>query len=67
MENKTLSEITYLNRKKLFTENTSDFISENLLEEELIYEEELKKRKLTLVSLGSIYILLLLVSFTLLT
>lgn len=66
MEKLALNEITYLNRSKLIINDSEDFICHNLEEEKSIFEEELKKRKLTLISLGSLYIFLLLISFTLL-
>ena len=66
MEKLTLNEITYLNRSKLIINESEDFISHTLAEEEEVFEEELKKRKLTLLSLGSLYVFLLLISFTLL-
>ena len=62
-----MENINIVNNSVLLEENTKDFISENLEEEELHLQKELRKRKLTLISLGSVYVLLILASFTLLT
>ncbi len=48
-------------------EYTSDYVSNNVLEEEAKIKKELFKKKLTIISLGTIYVLLLVVSFTLLS
>ena len=57
----------YLQNSVLVEERTKDFVSENLEEEELLLHKELRKRKITLIGLGSVYVLLILASFTLLT
>ena len=62
-----LENINYVNNSILLKEKSNDFYSETLEEEELQLKEELRKRKLTLISLGSVYILLILASFTFLT
>ena len=62
-----MENINIVNNSVLLEENTKDFVSENLEEEELHLQKELRKRKLTLISLGSVYVLLILASFTLLT
>jgi hypothetical protein len=51
----------------LVNENVTDFVSNNILEEEAKIKKELFKKKLTIISLGTIYVLLLIVSFTLLS
>jgi len=51
----------------LLKNEVNDFISENLHEEDAIIQREIKKRKMTMLSLGTFYILLLIVSFTLLS
>jgi hypothetical protein len=48
-------------------EYASDYVSNNVLEEEAKIKKELFKKKLTIISLGTIYVLLLIVSFTLLS
>ncbi len=48
-------------------EYTSDYVSNNVLEEEAKIKKELFKKKLTIISLGTIYVLLLVISFTLLS
>jgi hypothetical protein len=62
-----LEKSNILQSKILFNESASDFISSTLFEEEGQIQEDLKKRKLTLIGLGSLYIVLILVSFTLLS
>jgi len=46
---------------------TSDYVYNNVLEEEAKIKKELFKKKLTLISLGTFYVLLLVVSFSLLS
>ncbi|MCB0748380.1 MAG: hypothetical protein KDC90_13040 [Ignavibacteriae bacterium] len=61
-------EKTKLHKSKLAFEQTStDFISHTLYEEDRELKEDLRMRKLKILGLGSIYVLLVLVSFTLLT
>jgi amino acid permease len=48
-------------------EKIQDYVSENHHEEELRLKKELRKRKLAMISLGSVYVMLILASFTLLT
>lgn len=62
-----MENINYVNNSILLNDKSEDFYSHNLEEEELLLQEELKKRKLTLISLGSIYVILILASFTFLT
>ncbi|MCB9211017.1 MAG: hypothetical protein H6610_08645 [Ignavibacteriales bacterium] len=62
-----LENINYVNNSILLKQKADDFYSETLEEEEIQLKEELRKRKLTLISLGSVYILLILASFTFLT
>jgi len=59
--------INYVNNSILLKEERKDFISETLEEEELQLKEDLRKRKMTLIGLGSVYVLLILASFTFLT
>ena len=63
----TVDNINYLNKSIIFNDESKDFVSETLNEEELERLEILKKRKLTLLGLSSIYIFLILASFTFLT
>lgn len=56
-----------LQGKILFNETSKDFISNTLFEEEEEIQDDIRKRKLTLIGLGSLYIALILVSFTLLS
>lgn len=51
----------------LLKDEVNDFISENLHEEDANIQREIKKRKMTMLSLGTFYILLLVISFTLLS
>lgn len=51
----------------LLKNEVNDFISENLHEEDANIQREIKKRKMTMLSLGTFYILLLVISFTLLS
>lgn len=51
----------------LLKNEVNDFISENLHEEDANIQREIKKRKMTMLSLGTFYILLLIISFTLLS
>ena len=62
-----LENINYVNNSILLKQKADDSYSETLEEEEIQLKEELRKRKLTLISLGSVYILLILASFTFLT
>ncbi len=56
------------NSKSMFIdEYASDFVSNNILQEEEKIKKELFKKKLTIISLGTLYVLLLVVSFTLLS
>jgi hypothetical protein len=59
----------YSSNSKSITINeyASDYVSNNVLEEEAKIKKELFKKKLTIISLGTIYVLLLIVSFTLLS
>lgn len=59
----------YNSNPKIVTINeyTSDFVSNNVIEEEAKIKKELFRKKLTIISLGTIYVLLLVVSFTLLS
>ncbi|MBK7978859.1 MAG: hypothetical protein IPK06_02370 [Ignavibacteriae bacterium] len=50
----------------LINDSNNDYISNTLFEEEQHIKDEIKKRKLKLIGLGSLYIVLILVSFTLL-
>ena len=50
-----------------FVQTSNDFISHTLNKEDKELKEDLRKRKLKLLGLGSIYVLLVLISFTLLT
>jgi len=59
--------INYVNNSILLEEERQDFVSETLEKEELELKEDLRKRKLTLIGLGSIYVVLILASFTFLT
>ncbi len=54
------------NSRILINDNNDDYISNTLFEEEQHIQDEIKKRKLKLIGLGSLYIVLILVSFTLL-
>lgn len=46
---------------------SDDYVNENIFEEESKIEKELFKKRITMVSLGAFYILLFVVSFTLLS
>ena len=48
-------------------EYTTDYVSNNIFKEEDKIKKELFKKKITIISLGTIYVLLLIVSFTLLS
>ncbi len=54
-------------KSMLIDEYASDFVSNNILQEEEKIKKELFKKKLTIISLGTLYVLLLVVSFTLLS
>lgn len=62
-----MENINYINRNILSNKKSFDFVSETVEEEEALLFEEMKKRKLTLIGLGSIYVILILASFTFLT
>lgn len=62
-----MENIRIVNNSALLDEEIDDFISETVHEEDDALQNEIKKRKLTLIGLGSLYIILLLVSFTFLT
>ncbi len=62
-----MENITYINKDYLKEEQVKDFVSKNLEEEELNFQQEQKRRKFALISLGSIYVLIILTSFVLLT
>ncbi len=62
-----MENIRILNKSALLEEEAEDFISETVLEEDDALQNNIKKRKLTLIGLGSLYIILLLVSLTFLT
>ena len=55
------------NNSIILDQKNEDFVSETLVEEENQLQEEIKKRKLKLIGLGSLYIALILTSFTFLT
>jgi hypothetical protein len=59
--------INYVNNSILLKHNSSDYLNENLEDDALQLKADLKKRKLTLLGLGSVYVLLILASFTFLT
>jgi len=59
--------VNVANDNMILNQKSEDFVSETLAEEETQLHEEIKKRKLTLIGLGSIYIVLILASFTFLT
>lgn len=62
-----MENVNYLNNSILVKKESKDFINETLEEEQLQLKADLRKRKLTLISLGSVYVLLILASFTLLS
>ena len=62
-----MENINYVNNSILLKHNPSDFVSETLEEDELQLQEDLRKRKMTLIGLGSLYVVLILASFTFLT
>lgn len=51
----------------LLKTESKDFISENLVEEELQIKQDMRKRKMTIIGLGSVYVLLILASLIILT
>ena len=46
---------------------STDYVNENIFEEESKIEKELFKKRVTMVGLGAFYVLLFVVSFTLLS
>ena len=58
-----MENINYVNNI-LFNDERKDFVSQTLEEEENQLKEDLKKRRRTLIGLGSFYVILLLASFT---
>lgn len=62
-----MENVNVANNSVLLDQKNEDFVSETLVEEETQLHEEIKKRKLTLIGLGSLYIALILASFTFLT
>ncbi|MBK8946911.1 MAG: hypothetical protein IPM32_16805 [Ignavibacteriae bacterium] len=62
-----MEKTTIFNSRLLINENSDDFISKTLFEEDQQIKDDVKKRKLTLIGLGSLYIVLILISFTLLS
>ena len=62
-----MENIRTLNNSSLLDEKVEDFIAETIHEEDSTLQNDIKKRKLTLIGLGSLYVILLLVSFTFLT
>jgi hypothetical protein len=61
-----LEKTTTFHNNILFEEQSKDFISSTLFEEDYQIKEDIKKRKITLIGLGSLYVILVLVSLTLL-
>jgi hypothetical protein len=59
--------INYVNNSILLKHTAKDFLNENLEEDAIQLKADLRKRKLTLLGLGSVYVLLILASFTFLT
>jgi len=56
------------NYNSVLTDDYSvDYVNENIFEEESKIEKELFKKRVTMVSLGAFYVLLFVVSFTLLS
>ena len=51
----------------LLKNEAKDFISENIVEEELQIKQDLRKRKMTIIGLGSVYVVLILASLIILT
>lgn len=51
----------------LLKTESKDFISENLVEEELQIKQDMRKRKMTIIGLGSVYVVLILASLIILT
>lgn len=62
-----MENIQYLNKSVLLKEESRDFVSETLEEETLQLQEDIRKRKLTLIGLSTVYIVLILASLTFLT
>ena len=62
-----MENINYVNNSILLKHNANDFLNENLEEDALQLQADLRKRKMTLLGLGSVYVLLILASFTFLT
>ncbi len=65
--NPILDNINYANNDNLIQDESKDFVSGIYEEEELQIHKDLRKRKYTLIGLGSVYFFLILVSITLLT
>ncbi len=62
-----MENINYVNNSILLKHTAKDFLNENLEEDAIQLKADLRKRKLTLLGLGSVYVLLILASFTFLT
>lgn len=62
-----MEDIRILNNSALIDEKIEDFIAETVHEEDEEFQNDIKKRKLALIGLGSLYVVLLLLSFTFLT
>ena len=58
-----MDNINYVN-SLIQNEERQDFFSQTLHEEELQLQEELRRRRKTLIGLGSFYVILILASFT---
>ncbi len=56
----------YANNDNLLQDESNDFVSGIYEEEELQIHKDLRKRKFTLIGLGSVYFILIVISFTLL-
>lgn len=62
MENFTLS-----NKNSLVEDKAEDYVSKTIHAEEVALKKDMTKKRITLIGLGSLYVVLLLVSFTFLS
>ena len=59
-------EISYINKSKLVKNDFKDFISTNLEDDEQELKGLKRRKQLTLIGLSTFYVVLILVSFTIL-
>ncbi len=57
-----MENINTVNKNDSLENENLDFISHNIHEENILLQRELQKRKITMISLGSFYLLLTIIS-----